>query len=365
MKVFFASSKRVKKLRGDIIKEVIKSSANGAKAREDLGSVLHTLQDYYSHSTWVEQQIFSNLPLIIDHRLSNAIIIPSNQFPSLGNTCPAPGIPPGPYIYTTGHTDPEKIFPLNLCRTAPDFAISHGERCVHGVVQLLPCHLLNINANVTGINKDNWTREFFDEAKALAIEATRDFIQKIIDEINNDMALDNAAKDAAKRALLDQEEVKAFKFKLCHGPSQVGGFQELDTFSVVPELFDGGDFIFEPGHPTSIQEIFISIWDIGGTQGTPGAPFLEVSSIRHILADELPKEDYGFGPFSFNLSDVVSDIYDPATGIWTFPFRTTENDGGFPFTYNPEDNTGGWMVNITVAWYDQFFLGGNQISDTF
>ena len=46
---------RLTSLRANVISKITASSPDGASASEkDLGGALHTLQDFYAHSNWVE-----------------------------------------------------------------------------------------------------------------------------------------------------------------------------------------------------------------------------------------------------------------------------------------------------------------------
>ena len=49
------STRRLRDLREDVVEAVRASPPRGADARDDLGAALHTIQDFYSHSNWVER----------------------------------------------------------------------------------------------------------------------------------------------------------------------------------------------------------------------------------------------------------------------------------------------------------------------
>src|SRR5882672_10410796 len=51
---FTGGSQRLVDLKTQILKDLSGKSPNGAKAREHLGQAFHTLQDFYAHSTRVE-----------------------------------------------------------------------------------------------------------------------------------------------------------------------------------------------------------------------------------------------------------------------------------------------------------------------
>src|SRR5262249_39747027 len=71
---FAAGTARLTSLKASVISKITASSPDGASARKDLGGALHTLQDFYAHSNWVElgnsgidsrlgRSTFSGLPL--------------------------------------------------------------------------------------------------------------------------------------------------------------------------------------------------------------------------------------------------------------------------------------------------------------
>lgn len=51
---FAAASNHLINMRNDVVSKITASSANGERARQSLGTALHTLQDFYAHSNWVE-----------------------------------------------------------------------------------------------------------------------------------------------------------------------------------------------------------------------------------------------------------------------------------------------------------------------
>lgn len=167
---------------GDIVRQnqLINSSA------EILGNSLHTLQDYYSHSNWVEQGNHGINPnLGVKGKLLYA---PSGEICSES----APGLYPhtsGDYL-ASGVTD---------C-----FSICHARlnKCAHGNVLtsselLVLCPLTSIDPNC-GINKDRGFRKNHVAAYNLAREHTAKFVKDIFDEV---LSITGAEKNIAAKAV--------------------------------------------------------------------------------------------------------------------------------------------------------------------
>ena len=126
---------------------------NGDEARAQLGRALHTLQDFYSHSNWV-------------------------NVPGPGNTSFNPvlgiGLVPRLRLVDATCTDDFSdgtLTSLGLTNTTTGYFGSvepPPNKCVHGV---LPG---------AGINKDESGRPFFDQARARAVEGTTNFVNLIL-----------------------------------------------------------------------------------------------------------------------------------------------------------------------------------------
>lgn len=169
---FTGGSTRILNLKNKIVNELSGSSPDGPTARKDLGTALHTLQDFYAHSTRVElgQANFDSL-------------LGTSTFagPAIGvQTCPndkavlaGQGLSQVTSGYFRGPT---------FCDT---LRVPTG-KCIHG-----------INGVCAGINKDEAGRPNFQAARDLASTATNRFIQQLI---LNDPAITNNAK--AVKALM-------------------------------------------------------------------------------------------------------------------------------------------------------------------
>src|SRR5689334_9603478 len=148
---------------------------DGEEARAQLGRALHTLQDFYAHSNWVN----------------------------------APGPGNGSFNPVLG-TGTMTRLPLSAATCIDDFfdgtltgagltSITTGYfggieppagKCAHGV---LPG---------AGIHKDEPSRPFFTQARARAVDGTRDFVNQILSTLGSD--------DAAVRALMDARGTLGF-----------------------------------------------------------------------------------------------------------------------------------------------------------
>lgn len=152
---FTATTNRLVRLKQSIIAKITSSSPDGASARRDLGGAFHTLQDFYSHTNWVElgntgidtrlgRSTFSGLPITTPTSPANnpGILLPGLRQLTSGWFI---GIPPcDPPTGKTRHG-----FPV-LCSS--------------------------------GLNKDDPGRPGYAAARNLAIEATEDFLNQILDD---------------------------------------------------------------------------------------------------------------------------------------------------------------------------------------
>ncbi|MGQ0620583.1 MAG: thrombospondin type 3 repeat-containing protein [Panacagrimonas sp.] len=153
----------------DLIKDP--ATRNGEKARMELGRALHTLQDFYSHSNFI------NLPAETQTSIEEALGVSpiAVRILATGQTC-VDNLSDGELIdeglskLTTGHFGDAE--PPN-------------NKCAHGFV-----------ANA-GIHKDTPLRTGHGEARVRAIVATTDYVNQILDSVGV------AGNDDAIRALMD------------------------------------------------------------------------------------------------------------------------------------------------------------------
>ena len=162
-------SNRLIQSKNDIISKITASSPEGAEAREKLGEALHAIQDFYAHSNHVELGRTGTESKLGDEEVLAEVATP----------CPSsPGtLDPSLTMLTTGY-----FVALASC-SAP------AGKCRHGFVRCTA-------PTNTGINKDNSGRPGFDDAEPLAVMATKEFVNKIL----NDPAVTDNAK--AVKALM-------------------------------------------------------------------------------------------------------------------------------------------------------------------
>jgi hypothetical protein len=164
---FVASSTRLLNFKRYIISEITGSSANGSQlngslpssnsgrnARIALGSALHTVQDFYAHTNWVELGNTS-----IDTRLGRTIIEDPSPYLWASFLYDSGILLPGLNQLTSGY------FELTSC-AAPLGKVRHGNSAL-----LCPA----------GLNKDEPSRPGYPQARYLAVIATRDFINQILE----------------------------------------------------------------------------------------------------------------------------------------------------------------------------------------
>lgn len=170
------SAQRIIDLRREVIQLVTGSTRDGNGARERLGWALHTIQDFYSHSNWVERGNASINYALGDRTMPN---------PARGDqNCPTnPNVlgPAGGGTLTSGYY-------LGFLGCSTDELPAN--KCFHG----------NYTRSCLGINKDLDAVGAAEEgvpqnpnhatAAQLAQESTRRFVQGILDDLKgNDKAL--------------------------------------------------------------------------------------------------------------------------------------------------------------------------------
>ena len=185
-------SNRISKERADLLVELFAASASVYQAiplpcyavQYHLGQMLHTLQDFYAHSNWVDSHGTTQNPNIGTD--SAAIACRScHQCPT------SPWLLSGPDAseLTTGYYNPAyaadyladvgpfKRFALcNLFQTFPD------GKCLHGYDDT------DVHNNCDGISKDIATREPdhpYGRAFSVAMQHTTEFVQDLVDEIDD------------------------------------------------------------------------------------------------------------------------------------------------------------------------------------
>lgn len=179
---FAASLTELTTNRNTVINSVKTDPRDGNAARRALGRALHGLQDFYSHSNWVEQgKAAPGGP-------GGAPTLPNP--PATLQACPANGNTLGP---NGGGGDTSGYYVGLLgCGSIP------AGKCWHG----------NYTSFCPGINKDKPGFPNHGAARTAASQATTNFVQAIIDELS---AIGNATeRDKALMALLDARGTVAF-----------------------------------------------------------------------------------------------------------------------------------------------------------
>jgi len=149
---FPAATTRLLNLKKYIIGQITSPSPNGRNARIALGGALHTIQDFYAHTNWVEM---GNIG--IDTRLGRTTI--SKPPISLQSS---PMNDPGVLLARVPHLTSGYFLPVTLC-SAPPGKTRHGW-----------------GACPNGLNKDDSSRPRYMQARTLAVYASQDFINQII-----------------------------------------------------------------------------------------------------------------------------------------------------------------------------------------
>jgi hypothetical protein len=168
--LFSGSSTRLVNLKEQVIRLVTASQPDGEEAREKLGTAFHTLQDFYAHSNWIERGNTG-----INSALGRSAM--ANPSPAIA-TCPGnPEALPqgGGAILTTAYY-------VGLLGCGP---IPIAGKCWHGGP-----------GGCDGIHKDNPGRPFHSSARAVAVQASEDFIGSILQDSRM------AGNDRARKCLL-------------------------------------------------------------------------------------------------------------------------------------------------------------------
>jgi hypothetical protein len=178
---FVDAQLRLQNLHKQIVALVL-AGGDGSDARKLLGEALHTVQDFYAHSTWIDMGNSNIAPLgelnsagAIADLLGSGIAEPDS-------TCSAMGLLPTG-ILTSEYPWPSAVGGTNSYNGVP----LHLNKCAHGDSQI--CNnmavcspLENLSA---GINKDTDRRSNFTQARLLAIQATTKYFTDILTELGS------------------------------------------------------------------------------------------------------------------------------------------------------------------------------------
>jgi hypothetical protein len=290
-------------------------AGNYQQARQSLGSVLHTVQDFYAHSSWVDQGNTQIAALWGNAQKWSTLLTPPAANAS---TCIATGLS-YPVPFTTGFFDTSQLLP-----TSPYTAVylDSGDflKCKHGfsintlVVTTLktlfpPAQflLLPIQGSDTvvtpGINKDRHSRPYYPQASSLAEQATTQYVSDIVVDIGNNASATTAQKAAAICGLLGQPS------SAC---AAVGG----STWVYTGNPLSGGPtsgFIIALAGPVTATLTFSQPIPAGFTgqifTGTPDSQYISAWSMA----------SSGVGQFTFTCGQTTSTNcnYFPSSGVFT------------------------------------------------
>ena len=155
---FLGGSKRLVNLKERTIAKVIDEDPEESSARKDLGGALHTLQDFYAHSNWVE---LGHTSPNINNKLGR------EEFSGARKDTPTCPKDPGT-LAGAGLSELTSGYFLFSGKVVPSCSVPDG-KCRHGLPLACP----------TGINKDDDSRTGFSTARSLAVEATKEFLNHI------------------------------------------------------------------------------------------------------------------------------------------------------------------------------------------
>jgi len=172
------------------------SDPDGVAARFLLGLALHTVQDFYAHSNWLE---LNGGPVLLSDTLG------VREFGSephlIGRTCDEEGTELSSLLrldaalndLTTGYAVPGREcepvrVPDDPQDPDPEFTF---QKCLHGSLSVLATGLRNPPRSLEicpfrGVAKDDPIRALHDSAGEVAREATLEFVSLVLDDIEDD-----------------------------------------------------------------------------------------------------------------------------------------------------------------------------------
>lgn len=191
---FLGSTQRLVALRKEVIQLVTQPKRDGAQARARLGQALHTIQDFYSHSNWVER---GNGGIVsqFGHSTVGNPARSTGPCPSNPNTLGANGGGSLTSAYFVGMTLDRDTFGCVREDMPPN-------KCFHGNYKPA-CQGINKDLDARGAAEKGVTQNpFHPQAASLARQATRKFVSDILEELKGN--------DRALAALLDVRGTLAF-----------------------------------------------------------------------------------------------------------------------------------------------------------
>jgi hypothetical protein len=161
--ILFMCTKRMVDLKNEAIAALSNPlTRDPRRAREAVGRALHTVQDFYSHTNWVSSPGLSHTsfnPALGRTTITSLWLDQRTCLDDLGQeTLTAYGLT----NVTSGYFE-----------ASSEYRAPHG-KCLHGL------------GDGPGLNKDSPSRPFFVPARREAVDATKDFLQQVIDAVKGD-----------------------------------------------------------------------------------------------------------------------------------------------------------------------------------
>lgn len=161
--ILFMCTKRMIDLKREAIAALSNPLARDPRrAREATGRALHTIQDFYSHTNWVSSPGLSHASFNPALGRTTITSLGLDQRTCIDDISQANLTAFGLTDVTSGYFD-----------ISSDYRAPHG-KCLHGL------------GDGPGLNKDTRARPFFVPARREAVDATKDFLQQIIDAVKTD-----------------------------------------------------------------------------------------------------------------------------------------------------------------------------------
>jgi hypothetical protein len=182
---FAASSQRILRLKEAILANITAASPHGFAARADLGQALHTVEDFYAHSTWLQTR-HTALNAKLGREVLDASIDPDLASPAavVCGADHASWTDAGYSEVTTGFFQvgaDDKTGTKGICWIGPEL-VSFGGKCRHGDFRADDLTaLFGLGVCPDGISQDRPGRPYYAQAFGLSRTADVDFLDQLLD----------------------------------------------------------------------------------------------------------------------------------------------------------------------------------------
>jgi len=215
-------------LRKDYIEDDLEPSLiSNEMAFIELGMALHTIQDFYSHSTWVERKNTEINPV-----LGTGVDIFNT---SLGDTC-------------SDNDDDFILFDGKPALTSGYYKVEREGKCSHGGI-----------LSFFGIHKDHTSRSLYKDARGLAVKATKDYLEKLIGQLQ---AANKYAEICILMGIPDVEcpiPLRIYAYSLYDTISIPVSVYSTNTYNGLPEapmrVYPGNAY-FQPAYGFGVSPVF-------------------------------------------------------------------------------------------------------------